>query len=120
MKKLRALPIPFLILILAGVVSLFSVFAEPGTRASANQNGSPVVQIVEQERAAAVYFRVLSWLSDVTAARKVQPASTVHPAISARHLVKILHGVVCTPRIEFCSLHLTQTTPAKCQRQALN
>lgn len=120
MKKLRAIPIPFLILFLAGVVSLFSVFAEPGTHASANQNGSPVLQTVEQESAAAVYFRVLSWLSDVTAPREVQPASTAHSAMSARHVVTLLHGVVCPARIEFCSLHLTQPTAAKCQRQALN
>jgi hypothetical protein len=120
MKKLRALPIPFLILILAGVVSLFSVFTGPGTPASGAQVSSLQAQAVQQQRAATVYFRVLSWLSDVTAPRDPQPGSTVDAPMSARHAVKITHGVACPSRIEFCSLHLAQTIPARRHRQALN
>ena len=73
MKNKRALPIPFLILILAGVVSLFSILADRGSRASMVKDDSLQMQTVEQERMAAIYFRILSWLSDLTP-RAAEPA----------------------------------------------
>jgi len=75
MKNKQGLPIPFLILILAGVVSLFSIAADPGSRASMGGDNSLQMQTVEQERMAEIYFRILSWLSDVTP-RAEEPAKT--------------------------------------------
>jgi hypothetical protein len=66
MKNHRVLPIPFLVLILAGVVSVFSIVADRSFRPGAARTDSLQMQTVEQERMAAIYFRVLSWLSDVT------------------------------------------------------
>lgn len=66
---------PFLILLLAGVVSLFSIVADRGTKASLVTDDSLQMQTVEQERMAAIYFRILSWLSDVMP-RAVDPAKT--------------------------------------------
>ena len=65
MKNKGVLPIPFLILILAGVVSLFSILAGRGAKASMVKDDSLQMQTVEQERIAEFYFRTLSWLSDV-------------------------------------------------------
>ncbi len=73
MKNKRSLPIPFLILILAGVVSLFSILVDRGPRASMVRDDSLQMQTVEQERMAATYFRILSWLSEVTP-RAPEPA----------------------------------------------
>jgi len=65
MQNKRFLPIPFLILILAGVVSLFSIVADRSSRASTVRSDSLQMQSVEQERMAELYFHILSWLSDV-------------------------------------------------------
>lgn len=66
MKNKQVLPIPFLILILAGVVSLFSIAATRKSPVGMIKGDSLQMQTVEQERMAAIYFRILSWLSDVT------------------------------------------------------
>jgi len=63
MKKSRGLPAPFLILILAGMVLLLSTFTKRSSGAGAVRDDTIQVQTVEQERMAAAYFRILSWLS---------------------------------------------------------
>jgi len=120
MKKLRALPIPFLILILAGVVSLFSVFAGPGTPPSEAQVRALPALTVGQEHATTAYFRVLSWLLNVTAPRGTQPDSTVNPLKAAQRMAKTTHAVLCPSRIELCTLRLTQNIASRTHRQALN
>ena len=57
MKNKQVLPIPFLILILAGLVSLFSIVATRRSPASTVRDDSLQMQTVEQERMAAIYFR---------------------------------------------------------------
>jgi hypothetical protein len=88
MKHKRTLPIPFLILILAGVVSLYSSIAGRVSGAATVQDNSLQMQTVEQERVAAIYFRILSWLSDVTHrnSERVQakPQSAAEPRVTRR------------------------------------
>ena len=64
--KIR-LPIPFLILILAGIVSLGSVLMSWKSGAAAGSQSRVEVQTVEQERMADLYLRVLSVISRVSA-----------------------------------------------------
>ena len=91
MKPKQSLPIPFLILILAGVVSLYSIVASHLSGAAVAQDSSLQMQTVEQERVAAIYFRILSWLSDVThrnaepVQAKPQPAAAPQAAKGPRH-----------------------------------
>ena len=103
----RRLPIPFLILILAGVVSLFSLVATGSSRTGMVRDNSLQMQMVEQERMAALYFRILSWLSDVTprAAKpaRVDPQPAAVPKVEntpQRHV----HGA----SIELCTMHSVQ------------
>ena len=84
MKNKGCLPIPFLILILAGVVSLFSLIATSTSRAGMVRDHSPQVQMMEQQRMAAVYFRILSWLSDVTPRPAEHAKSNPQPAVPGR------------------------------------
>jgi hypothetical protein len=103
MKNKRTLPIPFLILILAGVVSLFSIFADRGSRASVVRNDSLQMQTVEQERMAAVYFRILSWLSDVTP-RTPEPAEAGSQPSPAQQVVTAPPRPLRQGSIELCTL----------------
>jgi hypothetical protein len=64
--KMR-LPIPFLILILAGIVSLCSLLMSWKSGAAAGGQSRIEVQTVEQERMADFYFRVLTAISRVSA-----------------------------------------------------
>jgi hypothetical protein len=66
MKPKQSLPIPFLILILAGIVSIYSLVAGRVSGAATVPDNSLQMQTVEQERVAEIYFGVLSWLTDVT------------------------------------------------------
>jgi hypothetical protein len=104
MKHKRALPLPFLILILAGVVSLYSIIAGRVSRAAAVQDNSVQMQTVEQERVAAIYFRVLSWLSDVThrSSERVQarPQSAAEPRVAGRQRRR-----ECQANIALCAFH---------------
>jgi len=112
MKNSRALPIPFLILILAGVVSLFSTLADRGARASGVKDDSLQVQTVEQERVAAIYFRVLSWLSGVSSRREVDPVNVHQQPMSHPDGVKTPHGPACAGRIELCLFRSAQNIAA--------
>jgi hypothetical protein len=85
MKHKRALPIPFIILILAGAISLGSVLASRISGASAAPKSSLQIQTVEQERMVAMYFRVLSWLSDV-AEHESAPRQTAAQQASVPHV----------------------------------
>ena len=88
MKPRRVLPIPFLILILAGIVAAASLLAGRNSAASVRPNDSLQIQTVEQERMVAMYFRVLSWLTDVaeheSSPKQTAPQrATVTPAAKA-------------------------------------
>ena len=109
MRTKGVLPIPFLILILAGIIALCMVVADRGAGAAIVRDDSPRVQMIEQQRAAEYYFRVLSWLSDLTA-RPAKPANT-HPQPTP-HVVKSPRQRL--GRIEFCRLALgSNSTPSK-------
>jgi hypothetical protein len=107
MKNKRFLPMPFLVLILAGVVSLSSSFLGRDSRAGTVRADSLQVQTVQQEHLAAVYFRILSWLSEIT------PQSTQR--VKANHRPAPTHKDLRTPRrsgrpdrMEFCAFDYTQ------------
>jgi hypothetical protein len=59
------------------------------------------MQTVEQERAAELYFRILSWLSDVTP-RATKPAKANPQPAPAPRVVKSPRQRVRQGRIEFC------------------
>lgn len=101
MRVHRSLPIPFLILILAGVVSLFSVVANRGPQASTVRNDSLQVQTVEQERIAEFYFRILSWLADITP-RRAKPVNARPQPAPPPHVFKSPRQRLRQGRIEFC------------------
>lgn len=104
MKPNQNLPIPFLILILAAVVSIYSLAAGRASGAATVQDNSLQMQTVEQERVAAVYFQVLSWLSDVTnrnaepVQSKPQPAAEPQVARGPRHRE-------CKVNVAICAFH---------------
>jgi hypothetical protein len=108
MKNIRGLPIPFLVLILAAVVSLFSIVADRSFRPGAARSDSLQMQTVEQERMAVIYFRILSWLSDVTP-RTADPAKVdAQPAPQAVKPQR--HGRL--DRFELCILRTVKTAAA--------
>ena len=104
MKSKQGFPLPFVILIVAGLVSLFSLVASRTSRASAATSDSLHVQMVEQERVAALYFGVLSWLSDVTShpteAPKAAPAPRTEGQVAKKTQVEKRHV-----RFELCAFH---------------
>ncbi|MGA2984273.1 MAG: hypothetical protein ABSG32_10675 [Terriglobia bacterium] len=112
MENKRGLPIPFLILLLAGVVSLFSMVAGRGSRASMVSPVSLQMQTVEQERMAAIYFRILSWLSDVTP-RATEPAKANPQPAAVPQVLKSPRRRARPGRIEFCTLHAAQNLAAR-------
>ena len=121
MKNSRALPIPFLIVILAGVVSLFSMIADRRVRASTAQDDSAQMQTVEQERMAAIYFRILSWVSGVTAPREGFPAKADHQPAPAPRVESTPRNPARPGSIELCSFPVTQSmSSAKRQARRLN
>jgi len=103
MKKTRGLPIPFLILILAGVVSLFSIAADRSSPANMVRDDSLQMQTVEQERMAAFYFRILSWLSDVTP-REAEPAKANPQPAHVPQSTKAPRRRARQGRIDLCAL----------------
>lgn len=105
MNKDHSVPIPFLVLILAGAVSLFSIFADRSARASMVRGDSLQMQTVEQERMAAFYFRILSWLSDLTP-RTTQPVKA-NPQ-PAPQVIKTGPRRERPGRVELCALHSLQ------------
>jgi hypothetical protein len=98
MKPKQNLPIPFLILILAAVVSIYSLAAGRASGAATVQDNSLQMQTVEQERVAAIYFEVLSWLSDVTNRNAEPPAAEPQVAKGPRHRE-------CKVNFAFCAFH---------------
>ncbi len=109
MKNKGCLPIPFLILILAGVVSLFSLIATSTSRAGMVRDHSPQVQMMEQQRMAAVYFRILSWLSDVTPRPAEHAKSNPQPA-GARQGVASPDPPAHHSSIELCTFPSAQNS----------
>ena len=91
MKKWQGLPIPFLILILAGAVSLASIFSGRNSGASTVKDDSLQMQTVEQERMAALYFRILSWFSGIAAQPK-EPGVTA-PTPSSPQMIRVLEAI---------------------------
>jgi hypothetical protein len=102
MKNKQFPPIPFLILILAGVVSLVSIAADRNSHASMLREDPVQMQTVEQERLAAVYFRVLSWISDVIP-RSEEPAKAHPRSAPAPQVVKSPHRTALKCNIELCA-----------------
>jgi hypothetical protein len=104
MKPKQSLPIPFLILILAAVVSIYSLVAGRVSGAAKVQDNSLQMQTVEQERVAEIYFQVLSWLSDVThrtaepVQAKPQPAAEPQVAKGPRHRECKVNVALCAFR----------------------
>jgi hypothetical protein len=90
-------------LILAGVVSLFSIAADRGSPAGKVREDSLQMQTVEQERMAAFYFRVLSWLSDFTP-RTAEPAKTNPQPAPVPQSTKSPRRRQRQSRIELCTL----------------
>ena len=110
MKNTRGLPVPFLILILAGAVSLGSVVANRGAQAGTARNDSVQMQTIEQERMAELYFRVLSWLSGLKT-RATDPATaTPHTSTSPKPVKSPPRGMRRS-RIEFCTFSSARNPP---------
>jgi hypothetical protein len=116
MNKERGLPIPFLILMLAGVMSVISLFVGRGARAGMDRGHSFQVQTIEQERTAAFYFRVLSWLSDRTLGPtervKAQPHLALAPQITRSRELR-----TGPDKIELCALRCTRRFATKARTQ---
>jgi len=93
--------------ILAGVVSLFITVLDRGSRAAIVQDDSPQMQTIEQERMAEFYFRILSWLSDITP-RAAKPATSHPQSAPVPHVVKSPRQRPRLGRIEFCKFHSRQ------------
>jgi hypothetical protein len=102
MKPKQSLPIPFLILILAGVVSLYSIIADRVPGAATVQDNSLQMQTVEQERVAAIYFQVLSWLSDVTH-RTAEPVQATPQPAAEPQVAKRPRRSECQVSIALCA-----------------
>jgi len=102
------LPVPFLILILAAVVSLFSVIADRAPQAAVGEKDSLQIQTVEQERMAAAYFRVMAWLSDVMP-QAGKPAKTISPSVPTPSLTKASSRCEGRGRIELCTFRSKKT-----------
>ena len=111
MRKQRGLPIPFLVLILAGMMSAFSVFADRGSRADRTGENPLRLQTVEQERTAALYFRILSWLSTVTR-RPAEPVKADPQPSPAQQPTQAMRPRTCQVRFEFCAFHSRQDLAA--------
>ena len=118
MNKQKALPIPFLIMLLAGLAFIFSLIADRSSKATTDRGGSLQVQTVEQERMAEIYFRVLSWISDLTPRAKaaVTPQTRIAPTAQT---VKVSTLASRPCRVEICVYHTTQNPLAR-RRQACN
>jgi hypothetical protein len=104
MKTKHNLPIPFVVLILAGAVSLFSIIATGTSRTGMVRDDSSQVQMVEQERMTALYFRILSWLSNVTP-RTPEPAKANPQPIAVPQVGKTPQRHARQTGIELCTLH---------------
>jgi hypothetical protein len=103
MQKNRLPPLPFLVLLLCGLIAPIAILAGRFSPAPVAKEDTLQVQTVEQERMAAVYFRILSWLADVTPAGS--PASGTAPQPSRAPLaVKASQGSADHTKVELCTL----------------
>ena len=102
MKKAK-LPLPLLILILATVFALASTFGEwIGSPATASRTHPS--DTVEQQQAAIVYVRVMSWLSRVITHPAAHAEDNGESARPAEPSKAPTHGVAAH-RLEFCALN---------------
>ena len=102
MKKAK-LPLPLLILILATFFSLASTLGEwIGSPASASRTHPS--DTVEQQQAAIVYVRVMSWLSRVITHPAVHAEDNGESARPAEPIKAPTHEVAAH-RLEFCALN---------------
>jgi len=104
MKKIRNLPIPFVILILAGIVAIYSLFATRCSGAATVQSNSAQVQTVEQERMAVLYFGVLSWVSDLTP-QSAQPLQDNPQPVSSPQVARTSQSAEGAASVELCTFH---------------
>jgi hypothetical protein len=103
MQKNRVPPLPFLVLFLAGVVSLVSILTERNSRMKMAKEDPLKVQTVEQERMAELYFRILSWLSDLAPKGSAPPkAAPQSPRVS--QALKTWHAPAGRGKVELCTL----------------
>jgi hypothetical protein len=79
--KRAGLPTPIVILALTALLSLVSAFGGRAQRSDSAERLDPAVQTVEGQQAAAIYFRVMSWLSRFVPNEKAPAAAA--PAVSA-------------------------------------
>jgi hypothetical protein len=107
MKNKPGLPIPFLILILAGVVSLFSILADHVGPAGMVREDSVQMQTVEQERLAGFYFHILSWLSQITP-RAAEPVKAHPQPAPVPQVIKSPRRRERPGRIELCTFTSVQ------------
>jgi hypothetical protein len=112
MKHIRNLPMPFLILLFAGVVSIYSILVTRTSPAAQVHGDSLQMQTVEQERMAVMYFRVLSWLSDVTP-QPAEPAQAEPKSATAPKVARTPDSSECPVRIELCSFPSSRNLAAR-------
>lgn len=98
------LPIPVLMLALAGALTLFSVVAEhlPSTAAAAQ--GGQRTQAAEVQPAALTYFRVMDWLAQFMPGGPGKTAAAPKAAPSARLIDR--SGKTPSTPVRLCSLHV--------------
>ena len=113
MQSKRSVPLPFLILILAGIVSIGSLLSDRSARAGTIKSDSLQMQMVEQERMAEIYFRILSWLSDLSP-RLAEPVKA-NPQPAPQNLRTPPRGEHAG-RIEFCTFHSARNLTAGTRR----
>jgi len=94
-------------LILAGAVSLVSIFANRGAQAGTVRNDSVQMQTIEQERMAEFYFRILSWISGLRSPAS-GPANATSPTSTVPKAVKSRRRGSRRERIEFCAFSTIQ------------
>ncbi len=107
MQPRRVLPIPFMILILAGMIAFGSLLASRSSVASPVPDDSLQIQTVEQERMAATYFRVLSWLTAVSQHDDVSqhdsaPAQSTTTNVSVTQAAKTPQSTWQPVRVSLC------------------
>jgi len=110
--RIRNLPVPFLILIVAGIISIFSIAANSLSQAGAAKDSPVQVETVEQERMAALYFRILSWLSDVTPGQ-TRPVKAAPPEPAKPQVVKSPRSQSGQSGIRLCAFHFPQNASAQ-------
>jgi len=113
MKKAK-LPLPLWILLFAIVFSLASAFGEWVVRPAAASSSHPS-ETVEQQQAAIVYVRVVSWLSRVIthpAAHTGDNGESARPAEPLKAAVHPLPG----HKLQLCALNKTsRPSTARCK-----